>query len=81
LNFNLTEAVVRRLAVAPDGENTHRLGAANKSLPTFAPARRRKSIVCTSQNCTTIAEKSDDFSADVAVSAPMCVVETLLPFS
>jgi hypothetical protein len=35
---------------------------ANKSPPTFAPAHRCKSLICTSGNSTVIADKSDNYS-------------------
>jgi hypothetical protein len=34
---------------------------ANKSPPTFAPARRCKDLICTIGNLAVIADKSDDF--------------------
>ena len=35
--------------------------AANKSQPTFTPARRCKALICASGNSTAVADKSDDF--------------------
>jgi hypothetical protein len=41
-------------------ENTNRI-CANKSQPTFAPARCCKTLICISGSSTAIADKSDDF--------------------